>query len=63
MLEVSKKQLSAMEEKIAQQALQKAHKREISALVAHVRDRASYLTEIEDLWYLHDLLSTKKYEI
>ncbi len=63
MLEVNKKQLLATEEKIVQQALQKAHQREISALIAHVRDRASSLTEIEDLWYLHDLLSTKRYEI
>ena len=32
MLEVSKKQLSAIEEEIAKEALQKAYKREISAL-------------------------------
>ncbi len=63
MLEVSKKQLSAIEEEIAKEALQKAYKREISALIAHVRERANSLTEIEDLWYLHDLLSTKRYEI
>ncbi|MGF1542587.1 MAG: hypothetical protein ACFCU5_19440 [Pleurocapsa sp.] len=63
MLEVSKKQLSATEEKIAQQALQKAYEREISTLVINVRDRAQSITELEDLWYLHDLLSTKRYEI
>ncbi len=63
MLEVSKKQLSAIEEEIAKEALQKAYKREISALIAHVRARANSLTEIEDLWYLHDLLSSKRYEI
>ncbi len=63
MLEVNQNQLSATEEKIAQQALQKAHEREISALINNVRDRANSLNKIEDLWDLHDLLSTKRYEI
>ncbi len=63
MLEVSKNQLSSTEEKIAKQALQKAHEREISALMMNIRDRANSLNKIEDLWDLHDLLSTKRYEI
>jgi hypothetical protein len=63
MLEVSKNQLSATEEKISKQALQKAYEREISTLMVNVRDRANSITELEDLWYLHDLLSTKRYEI
>ena len=63
MLEVNENQLSVTEEKIAQQALQKAHEREIYALINNVRDRANSLNEIEDLWDLHDLLSTKRYEI
>jgi hypothetical protein len=63
MLEVSKNKFSAIEENIAQEALQTAHKREVSALVSQVRDRANTITELEDLWYLHDLLSTKRYEI
>jgi hypothetical protein len=63
MLEVSKNKLSVTEEKIAQQALQKAYEREISTLMVNVRDRANSITELEDLWYLHDLLSTKRYEI
>ena len=63
MLGVSKNKLSATEETIVQQALQKAHARETSALITHVRDRASSLTELGDLWNLHDLLSTKRYEV
>ena len=63
MLKLSKNQLSATEEKIAKQALQKAYEREISALMNNICDRATSLNEIEDLWDLHDLLSTKRYEI
>ena len=63
MLQVSETKWSETEEKIAKQALQIAYDRETSALIAHVRDRASSITELEDLWYVHDLLSTKRYEI
>ena len=63
MLEVNKNQLSAKEEKIAKQAMQKAYEREIYALMMNVRDRANSLSKVEDLWDLHDLLSTKRYEI
>ena len=63
MLEVNNNKLSVAEEKVAKEALQKACKREISTLMMNVRDRASSLNKIEDLWDLHDLLSTKRYEI
>lgn len=54
---------SGTESKIARQALQTAYERETSALIADIRDRAASITEMNDLWYLHDLLSTKRYEI
>lgn len=60
---MSKIQLSETEDEIAKQALQTAYKRETSALISNVRDRASSIAELEDLWNLHDLLSTKRYEI
>ena len=63
MLQNNKSQWSEAEEAIAKQALQAAYERETSALIANVRDRAGSITELEDLWYLHDLLSTKRYEI
>lgn len=63
MLQISKIKGSQTEETIAKQALQKAQERETSALIASIRDRASSITELDDLWYLHDLLSTKRYEI
>lgn len=63
MLQVSKIQWSEAEDQIAKQAFQTAYLRETSTLITNVRDRASSITELEDLWYLHDLLSTKRYEI
>lgn len=63
MLQVNKLQWSETEDKIAKQAFEIAYQRETSTLIANVRDRASSITELEDLWYLHDLLSTKRYEI
>ena len=62
-LQVSETTSSATEEKIAKQALQTAYERETSTLIANVRDRAGSITQLEDLWHLHDLLSTKRYEI
>lgn len=63
MLQVSKIQWSETEITIIKQALQTAYQRETSTLIANVRDRASSIIELDDLWYLHDLLSTKRYEI
>lgn len=63
MLQDNKTQWSEAEETIAKQAFQTAYERETSALIANVRDRAKSITVLEDLWYLHDLLSTKRYEI
>jgi hypothetical protein len=63
MLQASETKWSEVEEKIAKQALQKAYERETTALIAYIRDRASSITELEDLWYLHDLLSSKRHEI
>ena len=63
MLQVSKTDWSKAEEIIAKQALQTAYTRETTALITSVRDEASSITKLEDLWYLHDLLSTKRYEI
>ncbi|MEM8830361.1 MAG: hypothetical protein AAGE96_13525 [Cyanobacteria bacterium P01_G01_bin.19] len=63
MLSVSEIKWSKAEEAIAKQALQKAYEREINALIASVRDSASSITDLDDLWYLHDLLSTKRYQI
>ena len=63
MLQVSQIQWSETETKIIKKAFQTAYQRETSTLIANVSDRASSITELKDLWCLHDLLSTKRYEI
>ena len=63
MLQDNKTQWSETEKTIAKKALQTAYNRETSALIANIRDRAGSIAELEDLWYLHDLLSTKRHEI
>jgi hypothetical protein len=60
---VNETKWSEAEDIIAKKALQTAYERETSTLIANVRDRAGSITKLEDLWYLHDLLSTKRYEI
>ncbi|VEP13749.1 Fluorescence recovery protein [Hyella patelloides LEGE 07179] len=63
MLQLNENKSSKTEEKIAKEALKIAYERETSTLIASIRDRASLLTELEELWYVHDLLSTKRHEI
>ena len=63
MLKTNETKCSNTQEQIAKQALKNAYERETSALIAYVRDRSSSITKLEDLWYLHDLLSTKRHEI
>ena len=52
-----------VEEEIARRAFQIAYKRETEALIDSVRYKASCLTEIEDMWSLHDFLSVKRHEV
>jgi hypothetical protein len=51
------------EKKIAQQAFQKAYEREINALLQLVREQASEISELDDLWRLNDFLSARRHEI
>ena len=52
-----------VEEDVARKAFDIAYQRETSALIESVRYRASSLTEIEDMWRLHDFLSVKRHEV
>jgi hypothetical protein len=52
-----------VEEEIARRAFQIAYKRETDALIDSVRYKATCVTEIEDMWSLHDFLSVKRHEV
>jgi hypothetical protein len=54
---------SQSEQKIAQAAFEKAYEREIAALMATVREKATEMTDIEQMWQLHDFLSAKRHDI
>lgn len=54
---------SEVEKQVAQAAFKIAYDRETTALIAEVRDRASSIVAIDDLWQLHDFLSARRHQI
>ncbi|MGC9527608.1 MAG: hypothetical protein ACP5D7_18905 [Limnospira sp.] len=54
---------SEAEKKSAGEAFQKAYDREIKTLLEEVRNKAVAITDIDDIWKLHDFLSAKRHEI
>lgn len=62
-MQVSQIQWSETEEKIAKKAIKIAKEREIAALLDEVRQQAIEMTEIDNLWHLHDFLSARRYDI
>jgi Photoprotection regulator fluorescence recovery protein len=54
---------SEVEKQVAQTALKQAYNRETKALVEQIRKRVEAVSEIEDIWRLHDFLSAKRHEI
>lgn len=62
-MQVSDTEWSTIEQTIAKEAFEKAYQREIKALIEQVRERASAIAEIEDMWHLHDFLSARRHEV
>lgn len=56
-------QWSQEEKRIADTALKKAYKQETEALIANIRKNAANVTQLEDVWQLHDFLSAKRHDI
>jgi hypothetical protein len=54
---------SQAEKEIARTAFDNAYEREIAALMVTVQAKANELTELEQLWNLHDFLSAKRHEV
>jgi len=62
-MKVNEVSWSDLEQEVAQAAFQKAYEREINALIQEVRDNAVQISELEDIWRLHNFLSTRRHEI
>jgi hypothetical protein len=54
---------SEIEKKVAKEAFDRAYQREINALLQEVRQRASTILELSDMWQLHDFLSARRHDI
>lgn len=54
---------SDTEKQIAHKAFDKAYEREISSLLEEVRTQATKITEIDQMWRLHDFLSARRHDI
>ncbi|MBE9076427.1 hypothetical protein IQ241_03810 [Romeria aff. gracilis LEGE 07310] len=63
MIQASDVKWSKAEKKVAQGAFDKAHERELNALMAEVRERGGAIAAPEDMWRLHDFLSAKRHDI
>ncbi|MDX2256079.1 MAG: hypothetical protein NW214_11230 [Pseudanabaenaceae cyanobacterium bins.39] len=62
-MQVINSEWTKTEEEIARQAFDIAYKREIAAIIDTVRQRVNNLSEIDEMWRLHDFLSVKRHEI
>lgn len=51
------------EQEISRSAFDRAYQREIQALMQDVAERANQVSEVSDLWQLHDFLSARRHEI
>jgi len=51
------------EQEIAQEMFNRAHKRESESLIKDVREKASAIANLDELWQLHDHLSAKRHEL
>lgn len=54
---------SESETKAAHEAFKKAYDREIKNLMNKVRETTAEITEIDELWQLHDFLSARRHDI
>ncbi len=56
-------QWSSEDKRIALAALKKAYSREVDQLIKTVRESASSISQLDEVWQLHDFLSAKRHEI
>ena len=54
---------STKEKEIAEKILQKAYELEVNSLIENIRQKITNLSNIEELWEVHDILSAKRYDL
>lgn len=62
-MQVTETEWSQVEQNIAQVAFDKAYDREINALIKEINEKASVISQIEDVWGMHDYLSARRHDI
>lgn len=62
-MQVADTEWSQTEQEIAQVAFDKAYDREINTLIQEINQKASAITQIENIWGLHDYLSARRHDI
>ncbi len=60
---ITETEWTTKEIEISQRVLNKAYQRETETLVAEVRHKINNMTDIEQLWQVHDTLSAKRYDL
>lgn len=63
MEQATETQWSTQERTIAKGALSIAQQRELAALIKLVRETASQVSSIDEVWHLHDFLSARRFDI
>ncbi len=54
---------STEEKQIAEKVIQQTYQKEVALVINHVRQTVTNLTEIDELWQVHDFLSAKRYDL
>ncbi|MGD1858995.1 MAG: hypothetical protein ACFB0E_03375 [Leptolyngbyaceae cyanobacterium] len=62
-MQVSETQWSSQEMAVAKTALKTAYERETASMVKSVREKASEISHVDDLWHLNDFLSARRFDI
>jgi hypothetical protein len=63
MKQVTESQWTVQEISLVKAALANARNREVEAIVQVVRQRASKVTSLEDVWQLNDFLSARRFDL
>jgi Photoprotection regulator fluorescence recovery protein len=60
---ISETEWSKKEQEIAKKVFDRAYRRETSALIEEVRDRARAIAELDEIWHFHDFLSARRHDL